>query len=800
MARGGALIGALRVTLGLDSAEFEAGSKRAKATAKRDASEIQKAYTAAGLGMKNALSAAAAAVAGVGLLSAAREALDYAASLGEVASQVGVTVEQLQEYRYMATQVGVSQEEMEKSLAKLTLAIGKAAEGSKKEAGTFRELGVAVRDSNGNIISAGDVMPRLADALAKLKDPAQRARLEVELFGKMGQRLDPLLSQGSGAIEDMRKRANDLGIVLSKDLASGADEAADKLAEMEMVLSSNFSRLVAENSDAILGLANAVARLTAEGAAFIAQNPQLTGALLGAAAGARGGAPGAAIGAGLGALAGGKIAQGAADSNMNIKFRAQQARNAVAEYRAIRDANKSGTIFRVRKGTGANSGMTVQSAMAEMERQQGLLRLARDQAAIKPVAAIVPGELPSTSGSSGKGGGGGRGGSGAKSRDRTAEYLERYDRELEGLLQDDLDLRAKMATDTRERAMYENQRINAEKDAYEQDVKRRRLAGELTDGQAKELVSQRSAIADREKALLYRQLDDELAREELDIKREGMSIEQQLLRSAAVNARTADERRRIELAILSNQYEAERLSLENIVASRTATDAQKKLAQLRLDELGRLESADRQNVMRGTLGPLAEYLDRMPQSAQELNEAYQRVAAEGLSSLTDGLADAMTGARSLGDVFKNVANQIIADLLRIQIQKTLTNALSSVIGSIGGGPSLSALLSKGNGITSADAIALPGFAKGGSFMAGGAPGIDRNVLSIGGIPRARVSANERITVTPANTRGNIAQIVPSPYFDVVVDGRVVNTAAPMVGNGIRQNNQAQAFRQTRRIG
>lgn len=47
--------------------------------------------------------------------------------------------------------------------------------------------------------------------------------------------------------------------------------------------------------------------------------------------------------------------------------------------------------------------------------------------------------------------------------------------------------------------------------------------------------------------------------------------------------------------------------------------------------------------------------------------------------------------------------------------------------------------------------------------------------------------------------GSIAKIVPSPYFDVVVDGRVVQTGAPMVSSGIRQNNQAQAFRASRRV-
>lgn len=46
------------------------------------------------------------------ITDAIRTGLDYASSLGETAQQLGVTTAALQEYRYAATQAGLSQEEI----------------------------------------------------------------------------------------------------------------------------------------------------------------------------------------------------------------------------------------------------------------------------------------------------------------------------------------------------------------------------------------------------------------------------------------------------------------------------------------------------------------------------------------------------------------------------------------------------------------------------------------------------------------------------------------------------------------
>lgn len=257
-------IGQLRISLGLDSAAFESGAKRAAAEVNTLGSRAERAGFKIG-SMGKALAVGAAAFAGTAIVSQLKDAvaagLDYAASLGETAQQLGVTTRTLQEYRYAADQVGISQDEMDTGLAKLTRTIGEAANGNKKQAQAFASLGISVRDANGQVKDAGVIMPELADALQRIESPAQRAAVLVELFGKSGMKMGSLLADGAKGVNSLREDAQRLGIVMSDTLIAKADAASDKMASLNKVITAKISIAVAENADAILQLADAMGAL-----------------------------------------------------------------------------------------------------------------------------------------------------------------------------------------------------------------------------------------------------------------------------------------------------------------------------------------------------------------------------------------------------------------------------------------------------------------------------------------------------------------------------------------------------------
>ena len=65
--------------------------------------------------------------------------------------------------------------------------------------------------------------------VARIEDPAERVRLAFKLFDSEGVALVNLLRGGSDALEEMRGRARDLGIVLDEALVRDAERARTKL-------------------------------------------------------------------------------------------------------------------------------------------------------------------------------------------------------------------------------------------------------------------------------------------------------------------------------------------------------------------------------------------------------------------------------------------------------------------------------------------------------------------------------------------------------------------------------------------
>lgn len=77
------------------------------------------------------------------------------------------------------------------------------------------------------------------------------------------------------------------------------------------------------------------------------------------------------------------------------------------------------------------------------------------------------------------------------------------------------------------------------------------------------------------------------------------------------------------------------------------------------------------------------YEDRVKaeeEAAEAAVNAYQDVADRGLSNLEDGLVGVINGTKSAKDAFKDMAASIVNDLIRLQIQKSITGPLSDALG------------------------------------------------------------------------------------------------------------------------
>lgn len=314
-------------------------------------------------------------------------------------------------------------------------------------------------------------------------------------------------------------------------------------------------------------------------------------------------------------------------------------------------------------------------------------------------------------------------------KDRTEEIAARAAQELAQLQIEELRARAELSTNVEERADFERQILAAERKQREDDLDARIKAGSLTKEQADEqrkiidaLYGQRitedgtgDIIVEKQKSiygeLQARQEQERLARLQADAMRD--ELDALGAESDITDVRTA--RVEIERRMLEIQQDIERKLLEEAIARGDVLDA----AQARA-ALDRKQSADRTGFERDNKGPLGKYIDDAKKVGANLNDEFESIAVDGLQSLNDGLADAIVNSKNLGDVFKNVAKQIIADLIRIAIQQQIVNALQSAFGGGGGGGIFSSLFGGGSSMGTSGGMDLRGFgrASGGNVNAG----------------------------------------------------------------------------------
>jgi len=155
--------------------------------------------------LKGAVGGFAAAIAGsaivAGLSAAVKQTINLGDELGKLSARTGVAQGALIGLRNAAALSDVSNESLAKSLTRLNVNLVAAAEGNEALTRRFQSLGVNIRGANGQVVSADKALKQLADRFANMPDGAQKAAAAVQIFGKSGADLIPLLNSGSEAME-----------------------------------------------------------------------------------------------------------------------------------------------------------------------------------------------------------------------------------------------------------------------------------------------------------------------------------------------------------------------------------------------------------------------------------------------------------------------------------------------------------------------------------------------------------------------------------------------------------------------
>lgn len=275
----------------------------------------------------------------------------------------------------------------------------------------------------------------------------------------------------------------------------------------------------------------------------------------------------------------------------------------------------------------------------------------------------------------------------------------RAERELLGLRSDLLSSKSDLTSDTRLQDEFSRQRIKLDQQGQVGRLDEQKDRGDLTQAEydaRKKLIDE---ITQNRLDLVNRNESIRFANEELETAQAQVGHQRDILQAQEGLARTTAERRAIELKLLELGLEEQRLAAQKVVdlaAQGKATPQEGALAKGVLDSIPSLRQFGTAAVNRNNRGPLAAYLDGIPASGGEVNEALEGIAVGGIEKLNDGLAEAASNFLKLRGAAGDAVSGIIADLARLALRRGLLALFGGGAGGFtaaatGGGGGLGAL-------------------------------------------------------------------------------------------------------------
>jgi len=339
---------------------------------------------------------------------------------------------------------------------------------------------------------------------------------------------------------------------------------------------------------------------------------------------------------------------------------------------------------------GSNFGATAstQSGLrqAEADLAKAEQSAAEAEKAYRDIKAMVanPPSPTSTPSTDGKGKGKGRSGPSA------ADIEDRFNSEIVNFAQQALSAQASMAQSAEERAEFELRGVELARKRTESEIK---ANTDYSAVQKERLLAHVAVLAELERERVafdkMRQIEQDaqqLADAEFQAKSDALRIQYDLTDSNA-------ERRRLAQEIVDLEIRHQRAILDAIIASETATKADKERAQVMLRGLGAVENGRREQAAQEHESPGERYMRDLTKEAVNLGDAYEDAAVNGLNRLNDSLAESAKSALGL----HGILGDIVGDLIEIAIRQAVIGPLASAIFGGGGGGFLGGLFGRAAG-------------------------------------------------------------------------------------------------------
>ena len=190
----------------------------------------------------------AAAGAATALAALVKVNVDFMDKLDKTSSKLGIETDFLQNMRFAAEQTGVKVEALDMGLQRFIRRAAEAASGTGEAKRAFEQLGIQLKDSNGNLRGVELLMNDVADGIMNTADSAEQVRLAFKFFDSEGVSLVNTLKNGSKGLKEFKTEAENLGLIISKESIKKAAMFADSL----NILKKQFTAITANLTAAFI--------------------------------------------------------------------------------------------------------------------------------------------------------------------------------------------------------------------------------------------------------------------------------------------------------------------------------------------------------------------------------------------------------------------------------------------------------------------------------------------------------------------------------------------------------------------
>lgn len=194
-----------------------------------------------GKAMAGFVAVAAARSAATAIMGAVKAVGD----IGDLAANIGMTTDEVQELQYAFAAAGISAEDSASGLQRFADKLSDARRGEGELAELLTANNIALTDREGNLRSSRDIIGDFADMVRNAATAEDALNMSVMLFGRVaGRQFTEALREGRDGLNEMAVAAAESGSIISAEQIKAADEIEEKYNLLFLRLQQGWRSLV----------------------------------------------------------------------------------------------------------------------------------------------------------------------------------------------------------------------------------------------------------------------------------------------------------------------------------------------------------------------------------------------------------------------------------------------------------------------------------------------------------------------------------------------------------------------------